>query len=163
MAQHQIPNLQLLGSIHSAELRLVLHRSTPAQSPVCTRRPMKLLWKNVSWSCQCIAIWKLVPATTTRQIMPYMDLTQRQEICIFLGQMDKEACPTSNPTHWFQIRGGHDLCRDLCRIDRPQRTPSFPPETHEYDPQKHLTEGMSKCMRRGTRQILRISRCSRTT
>ena len=29
----------------------------------------------------------------------------------------------------------------------PLRTPSFPPETHEYDPKKHnLIEGVSKCM-----------------
>ena len=81
MAQHPIPIYWHSG--HFA----------PAQSPVCTRRPTKLLWRNVGWSCPWITIWKLVPALTTQRIMHYMSLTQPQEICIFLGQMEKEEWP----------------------------------------------------------------------
>ena len=72
----------------------------PAQSPVCTRRPRKLLWRNVGWSCPWINIWKLVPALTTQHIMHYMNLTQPQEICIFLGQMEKVEWPDPRQNPW---------------------------------------------------------------
>ena len=53
----------------------------------------------LSWSCPWITIWKLVPALTTQHIMHYMNLTQPQEICISLGQMEKEEWldPRQNP------------------------------------------------------------------
>ena len=70
-------NLCQLVSIHNSAARLAVGAfCTIPVSPVCTRRPTKLLWKNVGWSCQWITIWKLVLALTTRHIMPYMDLTQ---------------------------------------------------------------------------------------
>ena len=42
-----------------------------------------------SWSCPYITPWKLVPVSTTWHIMPYMNLTQPQKICV-LGQMEEE-------------------------------------------------------------------------
>ena len=86
------------------------------QSPVCTHSPTKLLWKNVGWSCECITISKIVPAPTTQHIMPYTNLTQRPEICIFLGKWKGRHDPTSNQTPWSQARGIHDLCDDRRRI-----------------------------------------------
>ena len=76
-----------------------LEHFAPAQSPACTRRPTKLLWRKGGWSCPCITIWRLMPALTTKHIMPYMNLTQTQEICIFLNQMEKVAWldPRPNP------------------------------------------------------------------
>ena len=56
-----------------------------------------VLWRKVGWSCPWITFWKLVPALTTQHIMHYMNLTQPQEICIFLGQMEKEEWP--DPGH----------------------------------------------------------------
>ena len=85
--------LRQLDSIYNAGLRLALRHFAPAQSPVCTPRPMKLLWRNVGWSCPWITIWKLVPALTTQYIMHYINLPQPQEICIILGQMDKGEWP----------------------------------------------------------------------
>ena len=58
---------------------------------------MKLPWKNVGWSSPCTITWKLVPAQTTRHIVPYMNLTQQHETCIFLGQMEEEAWPDLQP------------------------------------------------------------------
>ena len=37
-----------------------------------------------------------MPAPTTQHTMPYINLTQPQEICIFLGQMEEEA--------WLDVR-----------------------------------------------------------
>ena len=34
-----------------------------------------------------------MPALTTEHMMHYMNLTQPQETCIFLGQMEKEKWP----------------------------------------------------------------------
>ena len=54
---------------------------------------------------------------------------------------------TPDPTRWSQGRGSSDLCRDWCRNGLPLKMPSFPPGTHEYDPERHsLTEGVSKVM-----------------
>ena len=86
-------NWRQLDSIHNAGLTVTLRDFAPAQSPVYTRRPTKLIWRNVGWSCPWITMWKLVPALTTQHTVHYMNLTQPQEICIFLGQMEKEEWP----------------------------------------------------------------------
>ena len=68
-------NLRQLDSIHNAGLRLALGSFCTSPVSVCTRRPTKLYWRNVGWSCPWITIWKLVPALTTQYIMHYMNLT----------------------------------------------------------------------------------------
>ena len=139
----------------------------PAQSPVCTRKPTKLLWRNVGWSCPWITIWKLVPALTTQHIMCYTNLTQPQESCIFRGQMEKEEWPTPGTTHWSQSRGSHDLCREW------RRNGLLPEDTNlsarntwirSKETQPHWRgEHMYDHKRRGSGQIQRVSRCSRST
>ena len=92
-------NLRQLDSIHNAGLRLALGAfCTSPVSSMYTEANETPLGKG-GWSCPCITIWRLVPALTTQHIMPYMNLTQPQEICIFLNQMEKVAWldPRPNP------------------------------------------------------------------
>ena len=91
----------------------------------CTWRPTKLLWKKGGWSCPCITIWKLVPALTTQQIIPYMNLTRPQEIWIFLNQMEKVASLDHHPTYWSQGRESSDLCRLMQKWSGPWRYQAF--------------------------------------
>ena len=99
MAQHQVPICDNWTASTMLDWDWHLEHFAPAQSPACTRRPTKFLWRKGGWSCPCITIWRLVPALTTQHIMPYMNLTQPQEICIFLNRMEKVAWldPRPNP------------------------------------------------------------------
>ena len=92
-------NLRQLDSIHNAGLKLALGAFCTSPVSSMYTEANELLWRNVGWSCPWITIWKLVPALTTQHIMHYMNLTQPQEICIFLGQMEKEEWldPQQNP------------------------------------------------------------------
>ena len=89
-----------------------------------------------------------MPALTTQHIMHYTNLTQPQEICIFLGQMEEEEWPDP-PTKPIGLKVEEAMTSAEIDIETvcPLKTPTFPPGTHEYDPKKHsLIEGVSKCM-----------------
>ena len=146
------PVLHEVCVVHLLSTKKLMHFA-PAQSPVCTRRPTKLLWRNVGWSCPWITIWKLVPALTTYHIMHYTNLTQPHEICIFLGQMEEEEWPDPPPPPppakpiGLQVEEAMTSAEIDIETVCPLKTPTFPPGTHEYDPKKHsLIEGVSKCM-----------------
>ena len=132
----------------------------PAQSPVCARRPTKLHWRNVGWNCPWITIWKLVPVLTTQHIMRYLNLTQLHEICIFLGQMEMEG--------WPELRHNPlvSMYRKLWSLQRLTRKCSASRYTwiRSQETQPHWRdEQMYDHKRRGSDQISRVLRWSRTT
>ena len=119
--------------------------SVPAQSPACTQRPMKPLWRNVGWSYPCITIWKLVPVLTTQHIMPCMNLTEPLDICIpnRRGGMTRHPAPAIG----LKVEAAMASAEINAELVCPLGTPSFPPGTQDYDPKRHdLIEGVSKCM-----------------
>ena len=80
--------------------------------------------------------------------MHYMNLTQPQEICIFLGQMEIGGM-TRPPAKPISLKVEEAMTSAEIDIETvcPLKTPTFPPGTHEYDPKRHsLIEGVSKCM-----------------
>ena len=99
-------------------------RFCPAQSPVCTQKPTKLLWSNIGWSFPCITIGKLVPTPTTRHIMPYMNLTQPQNTSVSSQARGRHDL-IPDPTRWSHDRGSHGLWRDQWGIGLPLRTPIY--------------------------------------
>ena len=114
----------------------------PAQSPACTRRPTKVLWRSVGWSCPWITIWKLVPALTTQHSIRYMNSTQTQEICIFPRPNGKGGM-TQPPAHPIGLKVEEVMTSAEIDVETvcPLRTTTFPPGTHEYD-RKRLLEGV---------------------
>ena len=102
VAGHPDTNLQQLDSIHNAGLRLALGAfcTSPVSSMYTEANEALLEERRLKLSVNYwITIWKLAPALATQLISRYMNLTQPQEICIFLGQMEKEewADPRLNP------------------------------------------------------------------
>ena len=75
--------------------------------------------------------------------MHYMNLTQPQESCIFLGHLTYHPRPFDPTTRELYLprpngKGG---------MNDPTPTQTFPPGTHEYEPKRHsLIEGVGKCM-----------------
>ena len=102
MAQHQIPNVRLLDSIRNAELRLALGAfyTSPVSSMYKEANEAPLEERCLKLLMHCYL--KTRACTVNWAIIPYMNLTQRQEVCIFLDQMEEEACPTPNPNYWSQ-------------------------------------------------------------
>ena len=119
MVQHQTPTYDNWTAFITPDWNWHWEHSAPAQCPACTQRSTKLLWRKVGWICPCITMRKLVPALTIQHIMPCMNSTDPLEIYMLPGQMEKEAWPDPGPSHWSHSRGGHDLCRDQCRIGLP--------------------------------------------
>ena len=119
--------------------------SVPAQSPACTQRPMKLLWRNVGWIYPCITIWKLMPALTTQHNMHCMNLTEPLEICRpnMRGGMTRPPAPAIS----LKVEAAMASAEINAELVCPLGTTSFPPGTHDFDTKRHdLIEGVSKFM-----------------
>ena len=80
--------------------------------------------------------------------MPCMNLVEPLENYMSPSQIREGYDATSGLSHWSQSRGNHGHCGDQSLIGLPLITPSFPPGTHDYDPNRHnLIEGIvSKSM-----------------
>ena len=80
--------------------------------------------------------------------MPCMNLVEPLENYMSPSQIGEGYDATSGLSHWSQSRGNHSHCGDQSLIGLPLITPSFPPGTHDYDPNRHnLIEGIvSKSM-----------------
>ena len=115
MAQRQIPVYDNWVASTTLDYNWQAGRSAPAQSPVCTQRPTKLICMIVGWRCPCFTICELFPASTMWYTMLCMDLTDRLEIYLSLGQIGEEYA-TFEPPHWSKGRGNHGLCRHQCRF-----------------------------------------------
>ena len=145
MAQHRIPIYDNWTAFTTLDWDWHWEHSVRAQSPACTQRPMKPLWRNVGWSYPCITIWKLVPVLTTQHIMPCMNLTEPLDICIpnRRGGMTRHPAPAIG----LKVEAAMASAEINAELVCPLGTPSFPPGTQDYDPKRHdLIEGVSKCM-----------------
>ena len=148
MAQHQTPNYDNWTAIITLDWDWHWEHSAPAQCAAYTRRPTKLLWRNVDLSCPCITTWKLVPALTIQHIMPCMNST-RTTRDLYAPRPNGRGAMTRPPAPpiCLKVEEAMTSAEINAELVCCLRTPNFPPGTHDYDPKRHdLIEGVSECM-----------------
>ena len=140
-------DLWQLDSIHNSGLRLVLGAfcSSPVSSLYTEANEASLEERWLTLSMHYV--WKLVPVLTILHIMPCMNLTEHSRFICLQVKWQRRHDPTPDPPVGLKVEWAMASIEINTKVVCPPRIPSFPPGTHNYDPERHnLIEGVSKYM-----------------
>ena len=106
-------NIRRLDSIHNAGLRLALWAfCTSPVSSMCVGQRSSWGERRLKLSMHCYMTARACTDNPTHRALHEF---HPQEICIFLGLIEKEEWPKPDPTRWCQDRGLHEFCWDWHR------------------------------------------------
>ena len=159
-------NLRQLDSIHNAGLRLALGAfcTSPVSSMYTEANETPLEERRLKLSMNYYLKTRACTDNPAHHALHEFDPTTRD---LYLPRPIQKGGMTRPPRKPIGLKVEEAMTSAEIDIETvcPLKTPTFPPGAHEYDLKRHsLTEGVSKCMiTRGSGQIQRVSRCSRTT
>ena len=113
-------NLRQLDSIHNSGLRLALGAfcTSPVSSLYTEANEAPLEERRLKLSMHYYVKTRACVDNPAHHALHEFDRTSRH-IYAPRPKWKRRHDPTPGPSHWFQSRGSHDLCRDQCRIGLP--------------------------------------------
>ena len=161
-------NLRQLDSIHNAGLRLALGAfcTSPVSSMYTEANEAPLEERRLKLSMNYYLKTRACTDNPAHHALHEFDPTTRD---LYLPRPNGKGGMTQTPAQPIGVKVEEAMTSAEIDVGTvcPLKTPTFPPGTHEYDPNRHsLIEGVSKCMitrEEDQVQIQRVLRCPWTT